>query len=61
MQHNSTTEQMLKRLAEHREKLAEAGNIATARYDKTANDAVTREIHLYWNDMTQYYQREHDG
>lgn len=52
---------MLIRLEQHRRRMAEAGNISQARFDKTANDAITREIQLYWQDMTEYYEREHDG
>lgn len=57
----STQEQMLQRLAEHRQRMAEAGNITTARFDKSRNDAITREIEDYWQDMTAYYEQEHDG
>jgi len=52
---------MLMRLEQHRRRMAEAGNIAQARFDKSQNDAITREIQLYWRDMTEYYEREHDG
>jgi hypothetical protein len=42
--------------------MAEAGlTQPTARYDRTANDAVTREIETYWADMRAYYEQEHDG
>lgn len=61
MQDQSTKQEMLQRLAQHRERLAEAGNITTARYNRAADDAVTREMHLYWVDMREYYEREHDG
>lgn len=57
----SNTEAMLTRLAQHRERMAEAGNLVTARFDKAAQDALTREIEAYWTDMSAYYDREHDG
>ena len=57
----SNTEAMLTRLAQHRERMAEAGNITTARFDKAAQDAVTQEIQNYWADMTAYYEQDHDG
>mgnify|MGYP000538776746 CR=1 FL=1 len=59
----STEEQMLKRLAEHRERMALAGRgtLLTARFDREKENAITREIESYWKDMTDYYEREHDG
>lgn len=54
-------EHVLTRLAQHRERLAQAGNIATARYDKEQRGAITREIEAYWADMTRYFDQEHDG
>lgn len=58
---NDTREQMLARLAQHRERMAQAGNLVSARYDRQADDAITREMHLYWADMRGYYEQEHDG
>ena len=56
-------ENVLARLAEHRARMAEAGlgALQSARFDKTRNDIVTREIEDYWRDMNSYYDREHDG
>ena len=61
MTEQSTQQQMLQRLAQHRERMAEAGNVATARYDRTKDDAITREMHLYWVDMREYFEQDHDG
>lgn len=57
----SQQEQLLARLATHRQRMAEAGNIAQARFDRAAQDAITREIEDYWKDMRGYYEQEHDG
>lgn len=54
---------ILARLAQHRDRMAEAGlgQLQSARFDKTRNDIITREIEDYWRDMNSYYDREHDG
>ncbi|AUV61464.1 hypothetical protein phiPsal1_054 [Pontimonas phage phiPsal1] len=56
-------EHVLTRLAQHRERMAEAGlgALQSARFDRTKNDIITREIQTYWQDMTQYFDQEHDG
>jgi len=56
-------ESILVRLAQHRERMAEAGlgALQSARFDKTRNDIITREIEEYWRDMNSYYDREYDG
>ena len=56
-------QEQLTRLAQHRQRMAEAGlgALQTARFDKTRNDAITREIEDYWADMRAYYDQEHDG
>lgn len=56
-------EHVLTRLAQHRDRMAEAGlgNLQSARFDKTRDDIITREIETYWQDMTQYFEQEHDG
>lgn len=56
-------ESILVRLAQHRERMAEAGlgALQSARFDKTRNDIITREIEEYWRDMNSYYEREYDG
>lgn len=58
---NSTREQMLARLQQHRERMASVDNIASARYDSRNADAIVNEINEYWSDMAKYYDREHDG
>jgi hypothetical protein len=57
----SDNEAMLTRLAQHRERMAEAGNLTTARFDKSEHNLLTQEIVDYWRDMSAYYDREHDG
>ena len=54
---------ILTRLAQHRDRMAEAGlgELQSARFDKTRNDIITREIEAYWADMTTYYEQDHDG
>jgi hypothetical protein len=56
-------QEQLTRLAQHRQRMAEAGlgALQTARFDKSRNDAIQREIESYWADMRDYYEREHDG
>jgi hypothetical protein len=56
-------EHVLTRLAQHRDRMAEAGlgALQSARFDKTKNDIITREIETYWQDMNQYFDQEHDG
>ncbi len=56
-------QEQLTRLAQHRQRMAEAGlgALQTARFDKSRNDAIQREIESYWEDMRDYYEREHDG
>jgi len=56
-------EHVLARLAQHRDRMAEAGlgALQSARFDKTRDDIITREIETYWSDMNQYFDQEHDG
>jgi hypothetical protein len=56
-------EHVLTRLAQHRDRMAEAGlgALQSARFDRTKNDIITREIETYWQDMNQYFDQEHDG
>ena len=56
-------EHVLNRLAQHRERMAEAGlgALQSARFDKTRDDIITREIETYWEDMNKYFEQEHDG
>jgi len=56
-------QEQLTRLAQHRQRMAEAGlgALQSARFDKTRNDMITREIEDYWADMRNYYEQEHDG
>ena len=56
-------QEQLARLAQHRQRRAEAGlgALQSARFDKTRNDIITREIEDYWADMRNYYDQEHDG
>jgi len=56
-------QEQLTRLAQHRQRMAEAGLVAlqTARFDKSRNDAIQKEIESYWADMRDYYEQEHDG
>lgn len=55
--------EQLARLAQHRQRMAEAGMgaLQSARFDKTRNDIIQKEIESYWSDMSDYYEREHDG
>jgi len=56
-------QEQLTRLAQHRQRMAEAGMgaLQTARFDKSRNDAIQQEIESYWSDMRNYYDQEHDG
>jgi len=56
-------QEQLTRLAQHRQRMAEAGMgaLQTARFDKSRNDAIQKEIESYWSDMRDYYEQEHDG
>jgi hypothetical protein len=56
-------EHVLARLAQHRDRMAEAGlgALQSARFDKTRDDIITREIETYWSDMNKYFEQEHDG
>jgi len=56
-------QEQLTRLAQHRQRMAEAGlgALQTARFDKSRNDAIQKEIESYWSDMRDYYEQEHDG
>ena len=56
-------QEQLTRLAQHRQRMAEAGlgALQTARFDKSRNDAIQKEIEPYWADMRDYYEQEHDG
>ena len=56
-------EHVLTRLAQHRNRMAEAGlgALQSARFDKTRDDIITREIETYWADMNKYFEQEHDG
>jgi len=56
-------QEQLTRLAQHRQRMAEAGlgALQTARFDKSRNDAIQKEIESYWSDMRNYYEQEHDG
>ena len=56
-------QEQLTRLAQHRQRMAEAGMgaLQSARFDKTRNDVIQQEIESYWADMRNYYDQEHDG
>jgi len=56
-------QEQLTRLAQHRQRMAEAGlgALQSARFDKSRNDVIQKEIESYWSDMSDYYEREHDG
>ena len=56
-------QEQLTRLAQHRQRMAEAGlgALQSARFDKTRNDVIQQEIESYWADMRNYYDQEHDG
>jgi len=56
-------QEQLTRLAQHRQRMAEAGMgaLQSARFDKSRNDVIQKEIESYWSDMRDYYDREHDG
>ena len=56
-------QEQLTRLAQHRQRMAEAGlgALQSARFDKTLDDIIQREIEDYWADMRDYYEQQHDG
>lgn len=58
---NSTRQEMLARLAQHRERLATVSNLPSTRYDRAENNQLTQAVNEYWSDMSAYYEAEHDG
>ena len=56
-------EHILTRLAEHRTRMAEAGlgALQSARFDRTKQDIIQREIESYWHDMNRLLEQDHDG
>jgi hypothetical protein len=62
MKDNSTPEQLLTRLAEHRARMAELGapTVQASRYDRAERNQLTQAVDDYYTQLTNYWTPE-DG